>query len=172
VIVLVMGVCGTGKSTVGSLVAEALGAAFLEADSFHPRANVEKMARGEPLDDEDRKPWLDALAAALDDAVRGGRDVVIACSALKQAYRDRLLGRHAGTALVVHLHGDPALIAARMGARAGHFMPPSLLPTQLATLEPPRDALAADIARPPSELVADILRAVAARRAEARGATP
>lgn len=159
-IVLVMGVSGAGKSTVGRLLADALGAAFLEADDFHPPANVERMRAGVPLRDEDRWPWLDALAAAIDEEAAEGRPVVVACSALKRSYRDRLLGRHAGRARVVHLRGDPALIAGRLAGRSGHYMPPALLPTQIAALEPPEDALAVDVGAPPEVLVEGIVRAL------------
>lgn len=159
-IVLVMGVSGAGKSTVGRLLADALGAVFLEADDFHPPANVERMRAGTPLEDRDRRPWLDALAAAIDAEAAEGRPVVVACSALKRAYRERLLGRHAGRARVVHLRGDPALIAGRLEGRSGHYMPPALLPTQIAALEPPEDALAVDVGAPPEVLVDGIVRAL------------
>ncbi len=155
-----MGVCGTGKSTVGVMLAERLGAAFLEADDFHPPANVEKMRGGTPLTDEDRWPWLDAMAAALDEVARGGRNAVVACSALKRRYRDRLLGGHAVGARIVHLHGDEDLIAARLRARPGHFMPPTLLASQIATLETPEDRILADISVPPGELVDAVMRAL------------
>lgn len=163
-IVLVMGVSGCGKSTVGRRLADRLGAVFLEADEFHPPANVAKMRDGVPLTDEDRWPWLDALAAAIDAAAADG-DVVVACSALRRTYRERLLGRHRDGARIVHLHGSPELIAERLRARTGHYMPPSLLPTQIATLEAPDDALVVDIAQPPEDLVEGIARAVLARQA-------
>ncbi|MBL6456382.1 gluconokinase [Belnapia sp. T6] len=133
-LVLVMGVSGAGKSTVGSLLAQRLGVPFADADSFHPPANIEKMSRGEPLTDEDRWPWLDAIGAWLD--AHGPRGGVATCSALKQVYRDRLLGSRPAVRLL-HLSGDPAVIGARQAARPDHFMPPSLMASQFATLEPP-----------------------------------
>lgn len=131
--VLVMGVSGSGKSTIGAGLAEALRLPFADADAFHPPENVAKMSAGIPLTDADRWPWLDSLGAWLAAEEEGG---VIACSALKRAYRDRLRGWVPGLR-VVHLAGDPGLIAARQGAREGHFMPPSLMASQFATLEPP-----------------------------------
>ncbi|WP_191283314.1 gluconokinase [Pseudolysinimonas yzui] len=146
---VVMGVSGTGKSTIGRGLAETLGLPFVEGDDLHPPANVAKMAAGIPLTDADRAPWLDRIAAELD------RPVVITCSALKRSYRDRL--RAAAPDLVlVYLHGSPELLAARMAQRDGHFMPPSLLESQLATLEEPsadEDAIPVDVALQPDEIV-------------------
>ena len=141
-LVLVMGVSGAGKSTVGSLLAARLDVPFADADGFHPPANIEKMSRGEPLTDEDRWPWLDAIGAWLD--AREATGGVVTCSALKRAYRDRLLAGRAAVRLL-HLSGDPALIGARQAARQGHFMPPSLLDSQLATLEPLGDDEPGDV---------------------------
>jgi carbohydrate kinase (thermoresistant glucokinase family) len=149
-IVLVMGVCGAGKTCVGSALATHLGWPFLEGDDFHSPANVAKMRGGVPLTDADRWPWIDAMNASLREAQ--GDSAVLACSALKASYRDRLL-RGIAAPLVVFLHGDPALIADRLAGRSGHYMPPSLLPSQLAALEPPQQALALDCARPVAELV-------------------
>ena len=132
---VVMGVSGCGKSTVGRLIAEALGARYAEGDSFHPPENVEKMRSGQPLDDHDRTPWLEAMAAAIRDWNARGETVVLACSALKRRYRDVL--RSGGDVRFIHLAGDKALIAARLAARKGHYMPPTLLDSQFATLEPP-----------------------------------
>jgi len=129
--VVVMGVAGCGKSTVGALLAADLRSGFLDADSLHPEANVAKMTAGIPLDDTDRAPWLAAVAAAF----VGGESLVVACSALKRAYRD-LIRTGAPDVVFVHLVGTPALLAERIGARPGHFMPPALLDSQLATLEP------------------------------------
>lgn len=144
-----MGVSGTGKSTVGRGLAETLGIPFVEGDDLHPPANVAKMAAGIPLTDTDRAPWLDRVAAELD------RSVVITCSALKRSYRDRL--RAAAPELVlVYLHGSPELLASRMAQRDGHFMPPSLLESQLATLEEPsadEDAIPVDVELRPDEIV-------------------
>ncbi|WP_374309272.1 gluconokinase [Dongia sp.] len=156
-IVLVMGVSGAGKSTIGRALADALQADFLEADTFHSPANVAKMTKGVPLDDSDRWPWLDAIGQALDQAVRDGKRVVLACSALKQAYRDRLLKEGGRTGFTVFLKGEPDLIAARMSGRSGHYMPPTLLPSQLATLEPPKDAIVIDIAKARDEILREIL---------------
>lgn len=138
-----MGVSGSGKTTVGEALAARLGVRFADADALHPRANVDKMAAGIPLTDDDRWPWLDLVGAEL-----AGGDVVVACSALRRAYRDRLRRAAPGLRLVF-LHGSPALLAERMGHRPGHFMPTSLLDSQLATLEPPapdENALHFDVA--------------------------
>lgn len=156
VVIIVMGVSGSGKSTVGRAIADRLGWEFQDGDSFHPPANVAKMKAGTPLDDQDRQPWLEAMRDWMQAAHRGGRNAVLACSALRERYRDVLL-RHEPWVRFVHLHGSRELIAARMAARSGHFMPPTLLASQLATLEPPADALVVDIARPPGELVDEIL---------------
>ncbi|MDP6706287.1 MAG: gluconokinase [Alphaproteobacteria bacterium] len=137
--VVVMGVAGTGKTTIGRLLAERLGADFVEGDDYHPPANVEKMRSGRPLDDADRRPWLEALATAIAGWRRDGCCVVLACSALKRAYRQTL--REAVPELrFVHLVGSEALIAERLAARAGHYMPATLLASQLAALEPPNPA--------------------------------
>ena len=156
-IVLVMGVSGAGKSTVGRALADALQADFLEADTFHSPANIAKMKSGVPLEDADRWPWLDAIGQALDHSVRQGRRVVLACSALKQAYRDRLLDGTKRRGQTVFLNGAPDLIAGRLAGRNGHYMPPTLLPSQLATLEAPKDAIVVDIAREPDVIVAELM---------------
>ncbi|MFH1498797.1 MAG: gluconokinase [Verrucomicrobiota bacterium] len=153
---VIMGVSGSGKSTVGRLLADALGWAFADADDFHPPANRAKMAAGQPLDDHDRAPWLDALAGLLRDHLDQDAPLVLACSALKHAYRDRLAV--SPRVAFVHLQGDPALIAARLAARSDHFMPAALLTSQLAALEPPAHAITADIAPPPAEIVANLRR--------------
>ncbi len=157
-----MGVTGVGKTTVGRLLAERLGARFLEGDAYHPPANVAKMRSGIPLGDADRWPWLEAIRADLARAIAAGETVVVACSALKRAYRDRLRAAGPGVRFV-HLEGDPALIAARLARRRGHYMPPSLLPSQLATLEDPRgepDVLAVSIEGPPEAIVEAVLAAL------------
>ncbi|MGK4006962.1 gluconokinase [Sorangium sp. So ce1036] len=158
-IVLVMGVSGAGKTTVGARLARELGWAFVDADDLHPAANIEKMRAGKPLDEQDRAPWIAALSARVAQLLDQGSDAVIACSALKAAHRARLLVDPARMR-VVHLTGDPALIAARLSARRDHFMPPGLLPTQLAALEPPEDAVRVDIGRTPGEITAAIRRAI------------
>ncbi|AEM87899.1 gluconokinase [Streptomyces violaceusniger] len=132
-VVVVMGVSGTGKTTVGPLLAEELGVPYAEADDFHPPANIAKMSAGTPLDDDDRRPWLDAIGAWAHDHAAGGG--VVSCSALKRTYRDRL--RSAAPGIVfLHLTGDRELIAERMKERKGHFFSGKLLDSQLATLEP------------------------------------
>ena len=154
--VIIMGVTGSGKSTIGRLLADELGWMFADADDFHPPANRAKMAAGQPLDDTDRAPWLDTLDNLLRDHLDRGIPIVLACSALKQAYRQRLAV--APTVRFVHLHGAPALIARRLAGRADHFMPPALLASQLDTLESPTDAITVDIDAPPAEIVANVLR--------------
>ncbi len=156
--VVVMGVSGSGKSTVGALLATAIGAMFADGDDFHPPANVAKMRAGTALDDADRAPWLAAIAAWIDGRTVDARGVV-ACSALRRSYRDVLIGRRTGVALV-YLDGNHALIAARQAARPGHYMPASLLASQFATLEAPvpeEHAFVVGIERPVAAIVADIV---------------
>ncbi len=132
-LVVAMGVSGSGKSTVGAALAQRLRVPFADADDFHPPANIEKMTAGEPLDDHDRQPWLEAIGAWLHGhAADGG---VMSCSALKRKYRDQLRG-HAPGVEFVHLHGSREVIARRQASRSGHFMPATLLDSQLAILEP------------------------------------
>jgi gluconokinase len=154
-----MGVSGAGKTAVGTRLAGALGVAFLEGDDLHPAANVERMARGIPLTDEDRRGWLAAIASRLARARQSGTGLVVSCSALKRAYRDIL--RAADPELrFAHLTGDPALIAQRMSRRVGHFMPAGLLESQLATLEAPAPeerAWTFNLVDPPESIVAQIL---------------
>ena len=151
-IVVVMGVSGVGKSTIGRLVAERLGWRFIDADDHHPAANVAKMAAGTPLEDADRWPWLDALNQLL----RKEKSAVLACSALKESYRKRLLAGIAETR-IVFLDGSKALIASRLAARKHRYMPASLLDSQFAALEPPADAIRVDVAQPVEASVAAIL---------------
>lgn len=154
-----MGVCGSGKSVIGSAFAKALGLPFVEGDQFHPRENVQKMAAGIALTDDDRAGWLDALSARLGDAAGSAEGVVLTCSALKRAYRD-VLRRGASRLQLVWLHGPRELLELRMTRRQGHFMPTSLLDSQLATLEPPAPderAWAMDAAQPPERIVADLV---------------
>lgn len=142
-LIIVMGVSSCGKSSVASRLGELRSAAFLDADDYHPKSNIEKMSRGEALDDEDRRPWLKHFATAL-SAQTGS--AVGACSALKRAYRETLTEAAGEPILFIHLHGERALLAQRIAARANHFMPPSLLASQLATLEiPDADELAITI---------------------------
>ena len=133
---IVMGVSGSGKSTIADKLAERLGWSYEDGDKFHPASNVAKMSAGHPLTDEDRWPWLQAIADEIDRVCRAGEHVVIACSALKRAYRDILVhGR--SDVRIVYLKGTQELIADRLAARKGHFMPPGLLDSQFKTLEPP-----------------------------------
>jgi carbohydrate kinase (thermoresistant glucokinase family) len=156
--IVVMGVCGCGKSSVGQGIAAALGLPFTDGDDLHPPANVAKMASGQPLTDADRWPWLTRVGETL---APGG---VVACSALKRAYRDHIRAAAPDT-IFVYLHGDRALLAARLAARPNHFMPPALLDSQLATLEPPLDeprCITVDIAGPKDQVIAAALKALAA----------
>jgi carbohydrate kinase (thermoresistant glucokinase family) len=158
VIVVVMGVASAGKTTVGEGLAQALAWPFRDADSFHPASNVAKMSAGLPLTDADRWPWLDAIVSWMDARAAAGEHGVVTCSALKRAYRDRLRTSHAAVRFV-HLHGSRDLLAARIAARADHFMPASLLDSQLATLEPPaaeEAALDIDISRDPGDIVREL----------------
>src|SRR5215218_1732113 len=141
-----MGVTGVGKTTVGERLAADLGWPFFDADALHPPANVEKLRRGVALTDDDRAPWLAAIRDLMREHARAGRSAVIACSALKQAYRDYLAAR-TGDVRFVHLTGEFVLIEHRLRERAGHFMSPSLLASQFATLEEPTDALRLDVSR-------------------------
>ena len=153
-IVVLMGVCGCGKSTVGVALANTIGWTFLDADDFHPEANVAKMATGVPLTDADRWPWLDRMVSELQAIERQGRHVVLACSALRKIYRDRL--DRAGEIRWVYLKGDAATIEPRMASRSGHFMPATLLASQFATLEEPSDAIVVDISQPTAAQAAQI----------------
>ena len=151
-IVLVMGVAAVGKTTLGEPLARALGARFIDADDFHPPENVAKMKAGIPLQDADRWPWLDRL----NEELRKHRQAVLACSALKESYRRRL-AQGIADFRVVYLHGSAALLRERIQGRQHRYMPAALLESQLATLEPPRDAIAIDVAATPEECVAVIL---------------
>ncbi len=158
--IVVMGVSGSGKTTVGQALADALGWRFVEGDSFHPRANVEKMAAGHPLDDTDRRPWLEALAAEIRSDDAAGRNSVVGCSALKRAYRD-ILRSGAPDLRFLHVHGAPALLRERVSRRPGHFFPAALLESQLTTLEPlgpDERGVVVDVAAPVPEMVAEARR--------------
>ncbi|WP_029874108.1 gluconokinase [Rhizobium leguminosarum] len=135
--IIVMGVSGCGKSSVGEKLAEALHLAFVEGDALHPAANVEKMSKGIPLTDEDRMPWLDRIGEDIKASLEKSKGIIVSCSALKRLYRDRLRAAAGGNLFFVYLEGSRALLMKRMGERKGHFMPVSLLDSQLATLEVP-----------------------------------
>ncbi len=157
-IIVVMGVAGAGKTRIGRLLAEALGAGFVDADDYHSPDNIARMRRGLPLTDADRLPWLSRLAGEIRAWDEAGRRMVLACSALRQSYRDILGGNAVGW---VYLKGSPELIASRLAARRGHFLPPSLLESQFAALEEPSGALVADVSPAPETIVARLLRELA-----------
>jgi gluconokinase len=157
VIVIVFGVSGAGKTTIGKLLAQELGWRFYEADDFHSRANIEKMRRGVPLTDEDRWPWLESLRQSIERSLEAGENAVLACSALKRAYRERL--RVSYEVKFVFLHGDYALIEKQLRQRRGHFMNPELLRSQFADLEEPKsdeDVITIELGRTPEEIVEEI----------------
>lgn len=161
-ILVVMGVSGCGKSTVGALLAAALQIEFLEGDGLHSQRNIARMASGIALTDEDRKDWLELVAGHLARARHTGAGLVVACSALKRAYRD-ILRRGAPQLVFVHLNGASELLGARTAQRTGHYMPASLLQSQLATLEPPtpdEQALTVDVALAPDVIVRVVLAAL------------
>ncbi len=160
-VVVIMGVTGSGKTTVGEALAQAMGWAFHDGDDYHPAANKAKMHAGTPLTDEDRWPWLRAIHDVIAAAVASGSGAVVACSALKSAYRDVLVN-HLSPADVrfVLLDGDPAVLAAHLAHRTDHFMNPALLQSQIDTLERPADAIVVDVACPVEEQVAAIRRAI------------
>ncbi|WP_265521757.1 gluconokinase [Oerskovia flava] len=156
-----MGVAGSGKTTVAALLAERTGRPYAEADEFHPQANIDKMSAGTPLTDQDRWPWLEQMRDWLTEQADAGTSAVVTCSALRRSYRDLLREAH-GRVRFVHLAGTVEMIAERMQRRTGHFMPPSLLPSQLATLEPlddDEDGLTIDVRLTPEEIVRQVLDA-------------
>jgi gluconokinase len=159
-----MGVSGAGKTVVGTQLADALAVSFLEGDALHPPENVRRMAQGIPLTDDDRRGWLRAIAERIAEARRNGSGLVVACSALKRAYRDVLRGADSELRFV-HLTGDAGVIRQRMGQRVGHYMPARLLDSQLATLEVPgvdEHVWTFDVADPPPAIVAHIVERLAA----------
>ena len=157
---ILMGVSGSGKTTIGQQLAARIGWRYEDADTFHPASNVAKMSAGQPLTDEDRWPWLRAIADEIDRAVAAGERVVIGCSALRRVYRDLLVhGR--SDIRIIYLDGTRDLIAGRLGERKGHFMPPGLLTSQFKTLEPPtpdEHAMTVSIDAPVDSIVDDILK--------------
>jgi carbohydrate kinase (thermoresistant glucokinase family) len=161
-IIIVMGVSGCGKSTIGSLLAQALGFDFQDGDQFHPATNVKKMHDRIPLSDADRRPWLEAIADFIDRTRQAHGHAVVACSALKRRYRQILIGDRSDVRLV-YLKGDAALIAGRLTGRHGHFMPPELLDSQFQALEEPgpeENPITVSIADPPAAIVARIMAAL------------
>jgi len=169
--VIVMGVSGCGKSTIGALIADSLGIPFIDADSLHPQANILKMAGGFPLTDEDLWPWLALVGEALASAGESGTGLVIACSALKRVYREAILSV-APNVCLVHLSGSLEVLSNRLEGRSEHFMPPALLASQLATLEEldvDEPGFAVDIDQPVTDIVAEV---VARLSAPALGAHP
>jgi gluconokinase len=171
VIVVIMGVCGCGKTTVGQALANRLGWQFFDADDFHPPANVAKMATGVALTDEDRAPWLDRLAAEMRAVAGKGSHAVLACSALKESYRQRIArglqepgpeGDEDAEFRIVYLKGDAKTIEPRLALRSGHYMPASLLASQFAALEEPDDAMVIDIRQTTEAQAAQIAAALRA----------
>jgi gluconokinase len=159
VVVVIMGVSGSGKTTIARGVAARLGWDVIEGDAFHPSANIAKMKSGIPLDDADRLPWLQAIAAAIDAHLAAGKSALVACSALKRAYRRILIGTR-GNVPLVYLQGSRELIAGRMAARKDHFMPPALLDSQFATLEEPgadEHPIVAHVGLSPAEIVEEVI---------------
>lgn len=153
-VLVIMGVVGSGKTTVGTLLAQKLGWEFADADDFHPAENIRKISEGIPLTDADRAPWLAAMRNSIEQWQREGKSVVLACSALKHFYREEL---RAGDVRFVHLKGDAQLIAQRLHVRRGHFATDSILESQFADLQEPQDALAVSIAQTPQSIVDEII---------------
>lgn len=151
-----MGVSGSGKTTVGKLLAASLNWDFVDADDFHPAANIEKMSRGIPLDDADRMPWLRQMQSAIGDWLQAKKNAVLACSALKATYRDLLCGDRVQMKLV-YLKGDFELISQRLQQRSNHYMKANLLSSQLAALEEPQNAIVIDASQPPEAIVQQII---------------
>ncbi len=167
-VIVLIGVSGCGKSTVGAELSRTLGWSFRDADSFHPPANIDKMTRGTPLTDEDRWPWLDAIARWIDDRLARGESGIVSCSALKRAYRRRIVGDRARVGLV-YLKGEIGLIAERLAKRTDHFMPPALLASQFEALEAPQPGerpVIVCIAETPTRIAARIIAELGCGAAE------
>jgi gluconokinase len=154
VVVIIMGATGAGKTTIGTMLAAELNWQFADADAFHPPANIEKMSKGIPLNDADRAPWLAAMRKAILEWIAAGNNVVLACSALKRAYREEL--RASPEVKIVYLKGNYELLAERIRHRHGHFAGEGILAGQFADLEEPEDAITVDAAKSPEEIVAEI----------------
>jgi len=157
-VLVLMGVSGTGKTTIGKVLAAMLGWDFVEGDDYHPISNVEKMRGGDPLTDEDRCPWLKALRQRIEEACVQGDNIVLACSALKREYRQYLERHDLECVYYVFLHGSEELIRRRLAERKGHFMAPNLLQSQFEALEVPEGTLQVDITPSPEEIAAEIRR--------------
>jgi carbohydrate kinase (thermoresistant glucokinase family) len=169
-VLVLMGVSGCGKSTTGARLSKLLGWPFRDADSFHPPANIDKMSRGVALTDDDRQPWLAAIAAWIDERLQRGEPGIVSCSALKRAYRRVLIGERSGVRLV-YLQGDRALIGDRISRRKHHFMPPALLTSQFAALEAPQAderPVMVSVALPPRRVVDSIVAQLGLARAADR----
>jgi gluconokinase len=166
--IVLMGVSGSGKTAVGRHLSTELGLPFRDGDEFHPPANVAKMSSGVPLTDDDRWPWLDAIGKAIGEASRADRGIIVGCSALKRAYREHIIAAAGRPVLFVFLDGTRETLKRRLEGRKGHFMPPSLLDSQLATLEPPareEGAIRISVEPPLDQVVADILAKLAGQAA-------
>jgi len=159
-VILVMGVCGCGKTTIGKLLADRLEGTFLDADDFHPQENINKMSQGEPLTDDARWPWLDEVACTV-RKFKGSGPLILACSALKQSYRDRLGLRQSH---IIFLHGTREIIRNRLSSRQEHFMPSRLLDSQLECLEEPRAAISISIDATPNDIIKQITSALREKR--------
>lgn len=157
-VIIIIGVSGSGKTTIGRLLSGELGWKYYEGDDFHPPANIEKLKHGVPLDDADRKPWLESLRDLIRNCLERGDSAVVACSALKQRYRDFLLVDE--RVILIYLKGDYELIRERLSKRRGHFLNPNLLDSQFAALEEPKTAMQVDVSLSPAEIVKSIRSAL------------
>ena len=161
-VIIIIGVSGSGKTTIGRLLSGELGWQYYEGDNFHPPANIEKLKNGVPLDDADRKPWLESLRDLIRNCLEQGDSAVVACSALKQRYRDFLLVDE--RVILIYLKGDYELIRERLSKRRGHFLNPNLLDSQFAALEEPKTAMQVDVSLSPAEIVKSIRSALRLNR--------